>query len=101
MGEYAAPANDSAGASRRAPVADSTTPPHRRHHALAYDPAIGRVVLYGGQHLASDSDAPLLDDPWHWDGTQWTQAAASTGIGMIGHKPYADGDGAVFATANA
>jgi hypothetical protein len=77
--------------------ADSATPPHRRHHAIVYDPASKRVLLYGGQHLVSDSEAPILDDLWSWDGRRWTQVAASTGINMIGHKLFADGVGGVFA----
>lgn len=79
---------------------DATTPPHRRHHALTYDPATKRVLLYGGQHLVSDSDTPVLDDLWAWDGRAWTRLAASTGTGMIGHKLFADGAGGLFAAGN-
>jgi hypothetical protein len=54
-------------------------------------------LLYGGQHLASNSDAPMLDDLWSWDGRQWTKIAGHTGIGMLAHKLFADGTGGVFA----
>ena len=77
------------------------TPPHRRHHALTYDASSKRVLVHGGQHLVSNSEAPVLSDLWSWDGARWTQLSSSTGAGMIGHKLFADGDGGVFLTANA
>ena len=76
--------------------ADPTAPAHRRHHAIAYDPATKRVWVYGGQHLVSNSEAPMLDDLWSWDGRRWTQESAGTGLAMIGHQLFADG-GALFA----
>jgi hypothetical protein len=79
---------------------DTSMPPHRRHQALTYDAASKRVVLYGGQHLVSNSDTPVLDDLWAWDGRAWTRLAASTGIGMIGHKLFADGAGGLVAAGN-
>jgi hypothetical protein len=44
-----------------------TTPPARREHALAYDAARGRVVLFGGSGLKAFADT------WEWDGNSWTQ----------------------------
>ena len=79
---------------------EAPTPPHRRHHALTYDPATKRVLLHGGQHLVSNSEAPVLNDLWSWDGSRWTQLSASVGMGMIA-QAFADGDGGVFITANA
>lgn len=76
---------------------DTTAPPHRRHHAIAYDPAAKRVVIYGGQHLVSNAEAPMLDDLWSWDGRRWAQLAASTGIPMIAHQLFADGEGGLVA----
>jgi len=44
-----------------------TSPPARYGHAMAYDPAHGEVVLFGGYGMA------MLGDTWVWDGTTWTQ----------------------------
>ena len=43
-------------------------PPARYQHAMAFDAAIGRVVLFGG----SNSNASL-QDTWSWDGAAWKQ----------------------------
>ena len=58
------------------------------------------MLLHGGQHLVSNTETPILDDLWSWDGQRWTRLAASTGIGMIGHKLVADGVGGVFVVGN-
>jgi hypothetical protein len=44
------------------------SPPARSGGAMAYDPAIGKVVLFGGLGDATN-------DTWTWDGTSWTQVA--------------------------
>jgi hypothetical protein len=44
-------------------------PSARTDHALAYDAARDRIVLFGGQSGAD------LNDTWEFDGTQWTQLA--------------------------
>jgi hypothetical protein len=44
-------------------------PPRRDHHAMAYDEARGKVVMFGGW------DGKFLDDIWEWDGT-WKKAEA-------------------------
>lgn len=93
----AAPSTEPATRAVSAPDSSNTSPPHRRHHAVSYDPASQRVLVYGGQQLVSPSDARLLDDLWGWDGRQWTKVAEHTGIAMIGHKLFADGAGGVFA----
>ena len=46
-------------------------PSPRMHHALAYDRARRRVVLFGGDLL----DGASAGDTWEWDGQYWTQAA--------------------------
>jgi hypothetical protein len=79
-------------------MVQADSPPHRRHHALVYDPASRRVLLAGGQHLVSNSETPILADLWSWDGARWTQVAANTGIRMIAHKLFADSALGVFAT---
>jgi cysteine-rich repeat protein len=44
-----------------------TRPPARRGHAMVYDAARGRTLLFGGNQAGS-----LLADQWTWDGTRWT-----------------------------
>lgn len=43
-------------------------PGPRVHHALAYDPSLERVVLYGG----SSPRGPSLGDLWAFDGQRWS-----------------------------
>ena len=50
----------------------ATAPPPRRDHALAYDVARGRVVLFGG-----DVDGTLGNDTWEYDGITWTQRSTA------------------------
>ncbi len=44
-------------------------PAGRNHHAMVYDPARRRVLLFGGFDRPS---SPALPDLWEWDGTTWT-----------------------------
>ena len=41
---------------------------------MTYDPARGRVVLFGGENSKA-----TYGDIWEWDGTTWTLRAASSG----------------------
>ncbi len=50
----------------------ATSPPARWGHALAYDAARQRVVLFGGY-----ADG-YLNDTWEWDGTRWRLLASPT-----------------------
>jgi hypothetical protein len=61
----------------------TTGPSPRANHALAYDSARGRVVLFGGAY--SDGGTGILygSDTWEWDGTSWTLVAV-TGPGARG-----------------
>lgn len=43
----------------------------RDHHAMAFDEARGKTVMFGGVK-ANDS---LATDTWEWDGAKWTQVA--------------------------
>ena len=53
-------------------VGDSSSgPPGRAHHAMVYDAARGRIVLFGGLGV----DRSYMNDTWAWDGTQWHRAA--------------------------
>src|SRR5207247_1336868 len=51
----------------------SPKPIPRSIHAIAYDVARGRTVMFGGW----DSDH-ILADTWEWDGTNWTQQTPAT-----------------------
>ncbi|HTR51063.1 MAG TPA: hypothetical protein VMJ10_10185 [Kofleriaceae bacterium] len=44
------------------------TPHKRDSHAIAYDAARQRIVMYGGWTVDGN-----LDDTWEWDGTSWTE----------------------------
>lgn len=46
----------------------ANSPPTRWQHAMAYDAARERVVVFGGWGVSSG-----LDDTWIWDGTNWAQ----------------------------
>jgi hypothetical protein len=46
-----------------------SAPSPRAGHAMAYDPARKRVVVFGGM---DDKDQPR-DDTWEWDGSQWSE----------------------------
>ena len=52
----------------------AASPPGRILAAMAYDAAIGTVVLFGGE----DSSDNVLGDTWTWDGTTWTQQHPAT-----------------------
>ncbi|MBI5549571.1 MAG: hypothetical protein HY901_37270, partial [Deltaproteobacteria bacterium] len=69
------------------PVGDVCAPPSTRaDHAMAYDPDLGRVVVFGGR-----SDGPLNDETWAWDGSAWVtidsavRPSARSGAGMDYH----------------
>jgi hypothetical protein len=53
---------------------DAPGPSARSGHALAFDAARGRVVLFGG-----GDGTGRLADTWEWDGTQWSR----TGTTMV------------------
>jgi hypothetical protein len=67
------------------PAGSANAPPRRLEHALAYDAARGRTVLFGGFGGANGSYVEL-QDTWEWDGIDWTQrATASSPPGRRGH----------------
>jgi hypothetical protein len=48
--------------------------------AMAYDPAIGQTVLFGGMSLDPNSrsgQGPPLNDTWTYNGTNWTKQSPS------------------------
>jgi hypothetical protein len=67
---------------------DGLTP--RGGAAMAYDPDIGQIVLFGGE----GSDWPPDDDTWLFDGTTWTPGPpAPAGLaGRVGARMVYDPD---------
>jgi len=55
----------------------SNSPPARDFASMAYDPATGNMLLFGGE---DSSNAPL-NDTWIWNGTKWTQVDDSGDTG--------------------
>src|SRR5262249_40531958 len=51
-------------------VTPAVGPPARRGHAMTYDGARRRVVLFGGRAQGSGA---YLSDTWEWDGREWTE----------------------------
>ena len=51
-----------------------TRPSPRARHAMAYDRAHERVVMFGG------FDGTARDDTWEWDGQTWTQREGAWGV---------------------
>ena len=58
-------------------VRATTGPSPRFMHAMAYDEARRRVVLFGGS--PSHSPWAAIGDTWEWDGSTWTQRAFASG----------------------
>src|SRR5215218_4012122 len=56
-------------------------PSARGAHAMAYDPARERVVLFGGRA----GGGTLQGDTWEWDGADWTQVADTGPDARRGH----------------
>ena len=52
----------------------ATSPPARSFASMAYDPATGTMVLFGGQGSPTTS----LSDTWTWNGTTWTEQNPAT-----------------------
>jgi hypothetical protein len=49
------------------------SPPSRVWTSMAYDPAIGKMILFGGQTCDGGLCSVWLNDTWAWDGNDWTQ----------------------------
>jgi hypothetical protein len=42
---------------------------------MAYDQAVGKVVLFGGKVVSGQATETVTNETWLWDGTTWTLAA--------------------------
>ena len=58
----------------------SSGPAPRWGHAMAYDSARGKVVLFGGHSHQVD-----LSDTWEWDGVAWTEHSVTGPSPRWGH----------------
>lgn len=64
----------------------STSPQGRYGGSIAYDPAIGRTVLFGGATQGRD-EPPVLNDTWLFDGRVWTKQSPSTSPDPVAYAP--------------
>ena len=53
-------------------LSPATSPPVREDASMAYDPATGTVVLFGGYNGSA------LSDTWSWNGATWSQLTPAT-----------------------
>ena len=71
----AARASLSAGVQAMGAVAPATinygTPSGRENAAMAYDPAVGFVVMYGGLNISSTGTKTILSDTWGFQTGSW------------------------------
>ena len=76
----------------------ATSPGTRCGEAIAYDPAIGVDVLFGGVARAGGG----LVDTWTWNGASWSRAAgAADPIPLVNHQPQAPPSPASIPTTKA
>jgi hypothetical protein len=61
--------------SQRSPV---TSPSARGEHAMAYDAARQRIVLFGGVFDDGTVSGSSLSETWEWDGSAWSQRSPAT-----------------------
>jgi uncharacterized protein (TIGR03437 family) len=66
-------------------MSPKTSPPPRLGHAMAYDAAHGRVVLFGG----FDPSDNALNDTWLWDGSNWLPQSPATSPSIRGEHELA------------
>jgi hypothetical protein len=65
------------------------SPSARYFASIAYDPAAGDVVLFGGFACldAACSTTTAVNDTWTWDGTDWTERSAGDPTGVTTPSP--------------
>src|SRR5438876_5501933 len=54
-------------------LSPASSPPARSYLAMAYDPASGKIIMFGGF-----DGTGYLNDTWTFDGVTWTQVATNT-----------------------
>lgn len=68
-------------------LASSAGPSPRVHHAAAFDPVSGGILLFGG---SSSTGVTPLGDTWRWDGSTWTRLFVSGPSPRVGAAMIAD-----------
>ena len=81
------------GAGWRVAVPAERGPGGRRGHAMTYDAAAARVVLYGGvrERRGSTPSEEELCDTWHYAGGRWARAAEGPCLERVAMAPVAFG----------
>jgi hypothetical protein len=64
--------------------ADGGGPTYRQRHAMAFDSARGKTVLFGGQ-----TSSTIRTDTWEWDGANWVEKALDGGATPVGRYSHA------------
>jgi len=56
---------------------DFSKPAREPVRAPAYDPAVGKVMLFGGKlyGVVHPNNEFVTNELWSWDGTTWTRAS--------------------------
>lgn len=62
-------------------TATGSLPPPRVSAAMAYDPALGAVVVYGGTEPGGPTGFAPLGDTWEFQGGTWTNITPAGGAG--------------------
>ena len=63
-------------------------PQPRDHHAMVFDSARGKIVLFGGGDADPSGRSEFFDDTWEWEGKAWKRVPA-TGPGPRVHHAMA------------
>ena len=66
-------------------IAEGPEPGPRHHHAMAFDSARGRLVMYGGLDAADR----WTTDVWEWDRERWHRIQPAIGPGERAHHAMA------------
>ncbi len=54
-------------------LSPSTSPSPRYNAEMAYDPATGQMILYGGDACPAAGPSMSCSDTWDWNGTTWSE----------------------------
>ncbi|MFG0320572.1 MAG: kelch repeat-containing protein [Planctomycetota bacterium JB042] len=55
----------------------ATAPTGVTGHAMAFDPARGRIVMFGGSTVPA-GQVNYINETWEWDGSDWTKMTPAT-----------------------
>jgi hypothetical protein len=66
------------------PAIGPVIPSERAEHAMAFDPYLGVIVLFGGA-IGGDS-LKVIGDTWEWDGRTWTNLPEANQTALFGRR---------------